>query len=202
MIVVKRLLLIRHGQSEWNAQGRWQGQADPPLTTKGRQQATQAAETLMGYDIASMTTSALERARVTGELLAKGLGLAAPAIEPLLNERSAGEWSGLTKSEIEDRYPGFLATGKRPPGYEMDDELLPRVTRGLLAVSATAPDDAPIAVVAHGGVMYVLEEHFGFGFNRLSNLGARWIYVDGQAISLGDRVELLDAADSTTPDQI
>lgn len=199
---VKRLLLIRHGQSEWNAQGRWQGQADPPLTDLGRHQAAQAVDSLTEFGFSGVVTSALERARVTGEVIAQGLGLAAPTIEPLLNERSAGEWSGLTKVEIENQYPGFLASGKRPPGYELDDALLPRVNQGLVAASQLANEDQPLAVVAHGGVMYVLEEHNGLGFARLSNLGSRWIYVDGDKVTLGDRIELLDSANVTTPDQI
>lgn len=198
---MKRLLLIRHGQSVWNAQGRWQGQADPPLSTLGRQQAQGAVAALRHFEFSAVATSALERARVTGETIAEGLELPVPAIEPLLNERSAGEWSGLTKAEIEVAYPGFLASGQRPSGYEPDEDLLPRVTSGLHAV-ADRFDADEIAVVAHGGVIYVLEESMGLGFAHISNLGARWVHVDNGTLSLGDRVTLLDTDQITTPDQI
>lgn len=198
---MKRLLLIRHGQSEWNAQGRWQGQADPPLSALGRQQAHRAVDRLREFGFQAMATSALERARVTGELIASGLELDPPTIEPLLNERSAGEWSGLTKAEIEVAYPGYLSSGERPAGYESDDELLPRVKSGLLSVAASLDVEAA-PVVAHGGVIYVLEQAMGFGFEHISNLGSRWVHIDGDEISLGERVELLAVNETTTPDQI
>ena len=199
---MSRLLLVRHGQSVWNAQGRWQGQADPPLTELGERQASAAVAALSAYGIETIITSALQRAMRTGDLLAEGLGLDEPTREPLLNERSAGEWSGFTKTEIEQQWPGYLASGKRPPGYEGDADLLPRVFAGLAAVNEMP--GAQKAAVAHGGVVYVLEEHFGFDFAHLSNLGARWVeFADDETVKgLGERVALLDEAVATTPDQI
>lgn len=200
------LLLIRHGQSEWNALGRWQGQADPPLTELGELQAKVAATTLAGWSadraIEQVASSTLIRSRSTAETIAAHLELPAPHLEPLLVERDAGEWSGLTKIEIEEQYPGYLAAGKRPPGYELDEQLLPRVIEGLKAVASVATADR-LAVVVHGGVIYVLEEAFGLPFERIGNLGAVEVTIVDGDIKLGDRVELLgDDIESTVPDQI
>jgi len=200
------LLLIRHGQSEWNALGRWQGQADPPLTELGERQAKVAATTLAGWPpenaIEQVASSTLIRSRSTAETIAAHLGLPAPLLEPLLVERDAGEWSGLTKVEIEEQYPGYLAAGKRPPGYESDQDLLPRVIEGLKAVAAATTVER-VATVVHGGVIYVLEEAFGLPFDRIGNLGAVDVSIVDGEIKLGDRVELLgDEIEATVPDQI
>lgn len=200
---MKRLLIIRHGQSEWNALGLWQGQADPPLSPLGEQQAIDAALAVGALGVTRLVTSNLLRARQTGLAIASGIRLPAPTQEPLLAERDAGEWSGLNKEQIEEQYPGWIASGQRPPGYESDQDLLPRVLQGLTNVAAH--DDDPIGVVAHGGVVYVLEAHLGASFRHLSNLGAVWLTVNNPGestidLTLGDRVELI--SDTTTPDQI
>ena len=201
MPLVKRVLIIRHGQSEWNAQGRWQGQADPPLTDLGEHQAHSAIETLSGFGIEALATSALERANRTGTIIASGLNLSTPLIDDRLNERSAGEWSGLTKVEIEEAWPGYLANRDRPPNYESDEALLPRITEGITQV-AEALDGETLAIVAHGGVIYMLESSRGRPFERISNLGSLWLEVSPEQIVLGERVELIDESEATTPDQI
>jgi len=101
---VTRMLLARHGQSEWNALGRWQGQADPPLSELGRQQARAAADRLGTVD--AIVSSDLERALATAAIIAEVLGVGPVLVEPRLRERSAGEWSGLTRDEIEADWPG------------------------------------------------------------------------------------------------
>src|SRR5919109_2812903 len=102
-----RLLLVRHGESTWNAQSRWQGQADPPLSPFGERQAEDATVRLAeSASITAVWTSDLVRARRTGELIAKRLGLDAVHDEPRLRERDVGAWSGLTRDEIEARWPG------------------------------------------------------------------------------------------------
>lgn len=198
---VKKVLLVRHGQSEWNAQGRWQGQADPPLTELGKMQAAEAVHPLKSFSFDWIASSGLDRAHTTATIIAEGLGIAPPHVELQLNERSAGEWSGMTKPEIAEQWPGYLESGKRPPSYEHDGPLLERVTQGLASVVAAAPSDE-LCVVAHGGVIYVLEEHLGAPFAHIGNLGARWIQLDGETLSLGDRVHLLSSGTSTTPGQI
>src|SRR4249919_1885580 len=94
-----RVLLARHGQSEWNSAGRWQGQADPPLSALGRKQAIHAAERIGAVD--AIIASDLQRAAETAFIIAEAIGVGPVITEPQLRERNVGEWSGLTRDEIE-----------------------------------------------------------------------------------------------------
>jgi broad specificity phosphatase PhoE len=218
---VTRVLLIRHGQSEWNATGRWQGQADPPLTDLGRHQAAHAARHLGTVD--AVVASDLQRASETALILAEALGVGPVVLEPGLRERDAGEWSGLTRAEIERDWPGYLdapsadrhaafardpveqpkGERRRPPSWEPDEQLLERVIEGLGHVHDLVPDGEVIAVT-HGGVVYALEGRFGVPFERLANLGGRWLEIGpgGELRALGDRVVLVDPDELTVPAQI
>ncbi|MGH9026641.1 MAG: histidine phosphatase family protein, partial [Acidimicrobiia bacterium] len=142
-----RLLLVRHGQSTWNADGRWQGQADPPLSPLGETQASVAAGSLPALD--AIFTSDLIRAVRTAEILGAGAGLT-PQLEPRLRERHAGEWTGLTRAEIEERWPGYLGDHRRPPGYEDDALLLARALEALDAVADALPAGT-VGAISHGG---------------------------------------------------
>ena len=189
-----RILLIRHGESTWNAVRRWQGQADPPLTERGEAQAERAAiaATDQGpFDV--VVSSTLRRASQTGVVIASRLGL--PAIEQLnaLAERDAGEWEGLTRSEIEDRFPGFLADHRRPPGYESDESVVARASVALHDL-ATAHRGRTVLAVSHGGVIHALERAYeGEGaWQRLDNLTGRWFEVDDAGWRpVADRVALV-----------
>ena len=110
-----KLLIVRHGQSEWNALGRWQGQADPPLTNLGQSQARKAIQKLGLFD--SIVSSPLQRAKNTASIISELMGVGPVVTESGLMERDAGPWQGLTRIEIENDWPGFLASGKRPDGY-------------------------------------------------------------------------------------
>src|SRR4051812_28738357 len=101
-----RILLVRHGESEWNAMGRWQGQADPPLTDLGRRQAFAAAASLGTVD--GIAASDLQRASDTAEIISNQLGVGPVVIDPRFRERDAGEWSGLTRHDIHRDWPGYL----------------------------------------------------------------------------------------------
>jgi broad specificity phosphatase PhoE len=197
---VTRLLLVRHGESTWNAQSRWQGQADPPLSPLGEQQAEEAAERLA--EIASITavwTSDLVRARRTAELIASRLGVARVRDEPRLRERDVGSWSGLTRAEIEERWPGYLAARRSPPDFEGDVELLARTRAGLsAAVDGSRPGD--VLVVTHGGVVRTIERSLGATPDKLPNLAGRWILADAPTeLALGERVVLVEPEDVTVP---
>lgn len=202
------ILMVRHGQSEWNAQGRWQGQADPPLTQLGLDQAeaagsylAQLAEELPFDGIGSST---LDRAATTGDVLARHLGFDTPFRTANLAERNAGEWSGLTRPEIEEAWPGYLKAGQYPPGYEHDEQLLPRIKAGLREVVESVGGDR-LVVAAHGGIVYCIEASVGRPFRHMSNLGALWLMFDeNDEFSLGERLELLAdfEGESTTPSQI
>ncbi len=193
-----KLLLVRHGQSEWNAQGRWQGQADPPLTELGRQQARLASQSLGSFD--AVVASPLLRASETAAIISAQMGVGPVVTVEDLKERSAGEWSGLTRAEIEDQYPGYLSDGKRPPGYELDPELSDRVRGALRDIEDNVGGDTAL-VVCHGGVIYVLEEELGEQWQRLPNLGARWIDIHNGRIRLGERVTLVDENVSTSQER-
>jgi len=192
-----RLLLTRHAQSEWNAAGRWQGQADPPLSELGRQQSFQAAAAVGSVD--AIVASSLERARHTAEIIAEHIGVGPVISSDLLVERDAGEWSGLTRAEIDQHWPDHLDTGRRPPGYEHDEHFLQRVLVGLDALARHVGASGDVLVVAHAGVIYAVEAHLGESFERIPNLSGRWIEHDGHRLGLGPRVHLLDA-DAPAPD--
>lgn len=190
---MSRLLLVRHGQSTWNESGRWQGQADPPLTDLGRDQARRAAERLaadLGVPEA-VWASDLERARRTADAIAAPHGLQV-VVDPRVRERHAGPWEGLTRPEIDERFPGHLGQGRRPEGMETDDEVRDRVLVAFAEVLDTLGGGTGVAVT-HGGVILTLERHLGAPHAPIGNLEARWLVrePDGSLV-LGARVTLLD----------
>lgn len=198
-----RILLVRHGESIWNADGRWQGQADPELSDRGREQAAAAAASLGTVD--AIVTSDLRRAAETGAIIARILGIEPVITEPRLRERDAGPLSGLTRPEIHARFPGLLADDPAgfepgpdgrpawPEGWEPDGHLWDRVEVALLALGRLVPDGDVVAVT-HGGVMYAIERHLGAeGRGRVSNLGAVWLEVTGDEMRIGERLALVEA---------
>lgn len=202
-----RLLLVRHGESTWNADGRWQGQADPPLSDRGRTQAALAAKAVGAVD--AIVTSDLERAAETGAIIARLLGVEPVIVQPALRERDAGPLSGLTRDEIHARFSGLLPDdpgGFRPgpdgqpawpAGWEADDALWDRVEVVLVALGRLVPDGDVLAVT-HGGVIYAIERRLGSpDRGRLSNLDACWIDVVDDRLSLGPRLSLVDPAETT-----
>ena len=197
-----KLLLVRHGQSEWNAMGRWQGKANPPLTDLGKEQALLAAKKLPDFSI--LASSDLVRARETAEIFAKAHDKDSNdiLIEPQVQERDAGEFSGLTRDEIDKKFPGYLAQNRWPSGWEPDDVLIKRLREGLGRITASSTESDSIVVVTHGGCIYALESLLGEVYRRISNLGGRWFELIDDEFYLGERVQLLDPDEETYPDQI
>jgi probable phosphoglycerate mutase len=198
------VLIARHGQSEWNALGRWQGQADPPLSPLGRLQATHAAGRL--EDIHVVVASDLHRARKTAELIAGAIGVDGVEVITAFRERHAGEWQGLTKHEIEEGWPGYLAEKRRPPGFESDESLSNR-TDDALAEVLSRHAGTRVLVVSHGGVIYRREAMLGGSAERIPNLGGRWFHDTRRRgrptdLSLGSRVVLVDENEITVPAQL
>lgn len=196
MNAVARLLLIRHGQSEWNALRRWQGQADPPLSELGRQQAAAAATRLEPVDV--VATSTLQRSRVSAEIIAEIMGCDPPIPVPELIERDVREFSGLTREQIEEQFPGFLEDGRRPAGWEQDDALLDRVLAGLKRLAALVGNRTAV-VVTHGGVIYSLEDYLGCQPGRVTNMSGRWVTLANGQMVPGERVHPLDGVDIQIP---
>jgi broad specificity phosphatase PhoE len=108
------LILIRHGETDWNAEGRYQGQADPPLNELGWQQSEQLAEKLADLKLEVIYASPLKRAAQTARVIAERLGI--PLHEdPRLMEIHQGEWQSRLRSEIEDLYPELFRRWEREP---------------------------------------------------------------------------------------
>lgn len=202
-----RLLLIRHGESVWNADGRWQGQADPALTDRGRKQARAAAASVGHVD--AVVTSDLQRAAETGAIIARLIGVDHVVTESRLRERDAGPLSGLTREEIFRTFPGLLhddpvgfepgpdGEPRWPEGWERDAALWDRVEVALLAIGRLVPD-GDVLVVTHGGVIYSIERQLGAsGRGRLANLEGSTLTVEGDALSVGDRLALVDPTTTT-----
>lgn len=197
MRAVLRVLLVRHGQSEWNALGRWQGQADPPLSELGLLQAGHAAGRVGAVD--AVVASDLERARHTAEIVAELIGVGPVLVDEGFRERDAGEWQGLTKAEIERDWPGYLAERRRPPAFEPDADFRERLFAALQRVRDQVPH-GDVLVVAHAGVVFQVEEALGASWEPLANLGGRWVEVDdGGRWRLGERVVLVEDGEVTVP---
>jgi broad specificity phosphatase PhoE len=195
-----RLLLVRHGESTWNAQSRWQGQADPPLSALGERQAEEAAESLTKVaSITAVWTSDLARARRTAEIIATRLRIDVVRDEPRLRERDVGSWSGLTREQIEERWPGYLEARRAPPDFENDATLLAR-TRAGLSAAVDGSSSGDVLVVTHGGVVRTIERSLGAEPDRLPNLAGRWfVAADPGRLTLGERVVLVAPEDVTVP---
>jgi broad specificity phosphatase PhoE len=154
------VLLVRHAESTWNAQGRWQGHGDPPLSERGRHQAEALAQALAPLAIEVLATSDLARAAETAAPLARAL-----ALEPLrvraLRELDVGLWCGLTRAEIAGRDAAALARfdaggeDARAGGGESRAELARRAGRAVAALLGDHPGRR-IAVVTHLGVIRAL----------------------------------------------
>jgi broad specificity phosphatase PhoE len=140
-----RIILARHGETDWNLERRWQGHSDRPLNQTGLAQAEELAEQLAGEPIAAVYSSDLLRAHETARVVAARLGLDVVAV-PGLREREFGSWEGLRDVEVEHRFPG--AHG--PPDGETREEMLRRVLESLEAIAA-AHDGETVLVVCHGG---------------------------------------------------
>ena len=194
-----RVLLVRHGQSAWNAEGRWQGHADPPLSPLGEVQAQHAAKAV--GPVHAVVASDLVRARVTAELIAAIVDAGPVRLEPRLRERDAGAWTGLTRTEIDAQWPGYLLDGRRPEGFELDDAILDRIIEALLDIHRAHPGRRVLAV-AHGGVIRAVERHLGIEDGLVPNLGGRMLDVHEAWITPGERLVLVGAEQLTTPQQL
>ena len=161
------VVLIRHAESVWNAEGRWQGQEDPPLSARGLAQADSLVESLRGAGVLRIVTSDLLRARATAAPLARALGLE-PIADPRLRELDVGRWGGRTREEIARADAELLARfdGGDPDARAGGGEslaLLRRRARAALAdLAATSPTPV-IALVTHLGWLRAIWPGADFG---------------------------------------
>jgi probable phosphoglycerate mutase len=152
----RHLLLARHGETDWNAAGRWQGHTDVPLNAAGRAQALTLAARLRAEGVRAIATSDLCRARGTAEIVGEALGLEVHLVDGALRERAYGAWEGLTRCECEARFPEEWARHvsdprSPPPGGESADALLARVVPAVHRAAERLA--SPTLLVTHGGVM-------------------------------------------------
>jgi probable phosphoglycerate mutase len=189
-----RILVVRHGQSTWNADGRWQGQADPPLSELGRRQAFVASASIGAVD--GIISSDLGRALGTAEILSQQLGVGPVMIDERLRERDAGEWTGLVKSDIEKHWPGYLESSQRPPGFERTKAVVGRVVEAVDEIGANHPG-ASLLVVTHGGVIRALAKSHGMEDLPVGHLGGVTLRVSPAGMVMGERIALLDGQPST-----
>lgn len=175
-----RLVLLRHGQTEWNAGWRMQGRLDPELDATGEAQAVAAAPHVARYAPTLLVASDQLRAWRTAGAVAEVTGLT-PRAEPRLRETAMGEWEGLTGPEVEAGWPGGIEAWRTdptwaPPGgesrcdvaeralpvlHELVAELAPAAGAGSDAGSEAGPDAvATGVVVAHGGTITALTAGF------------------------------------------
>jgi probable phosphoglycerate mutase len=156
------ILLIRHGETAWNAERRLQGHLDIPLNAEGERQAAQLGAALAGEAIDHVISSDLGRARQTAEAVLRARGATELQRDPQLRERCYGGFEGLLYSEIEARFPvefaawqGRNVDATLPPGKNQGEsfrEFYDRVTMAILTHAARHPGQT-LALVAHGGVL-------------------------------------------------
>jgi broad specificity phosphatase PhoE len=155
---VTTVYLARHGQSDWNAELRWQGYADRPLTELGRQQAAELARQLAEVPLDAVYSSDLLRARETAEAVASPHGLVVQAL-PELREIDVGSWSGITRAEAEERFPeAFRRWTGGSHGWEDGEtyeDMATRVVAAVLEIAAEHPGGT-VLVVSHGGPIRML----------------------------------------------
>ncbi len=154
-----RLWLVRHGESTWNAVGRFQGRADPPLTGRGYRQAVCLARRLVNVEAQALYASPLQRCRQTAQVIATALNLS-PRYDVRLEELHYGRAEGLTWDEILRRWPGLQAHvggddlwRAHLPGAESLSHLGGRVKRVFDEILRRHAGAGEVVVVTHSGVL-------------------------------------------------
>lgn len=157
-----RIIFIRHAQSIWNAIGRWQGHANPPLSEEGIAQANLLARRLKSWQIDRLYASDLDRAATTAAIIGEAIGKP-PTLDPVWRERGIGALQGLTTEEIVRRYPQAWSSRNTGPmmsveGGEEPEIVLSRAAQGCAALLERHPDES-VAVVSHGGMILATLVH-------------------------------------------
>ncbi len=182
------LLLIRHGETDWNYVGRLQGHTDTPLNDRGIEQARILAARLAAEEkIDTLYASPLLRARVTAEIIGARFQLR-PLLDERLVERSAGHLEGLTAVEVKERFPDFFKAWRGPrdrplalPGGESAAAFEERVRSFLQAIRPRHGNES-VAVVTHGGTLAIMIEML-LGLNLQHRLPFRF---DNTALNILD----------------
>ncbi|WP_025253356.1 histidine phosphatase family protein [Corynebacterium vitaeruminis] len=160
--MTRRLMLLRHGQTDYNATRRMQGHLDTELSAVGVEQAQMAADYLATQPIGKILCSDLSRARVTAEIIGRAVGIE-PEIDPRLRETNLGVWQAKTHQEVDTEYPGARAAWRHdatwaPPEGESRVQVAGRARSVIdeLMHSFDEWDNTTVLVVAHGGTISAL----------------------------------------------
>ena len=147
------ILLARHGETDWNREGRFQGWADPPLNATGCAQAVELSVELMAEELAAVYSSPLRRAYETAEIVAASRGLEPVTVDEL-REVDVGSWSGLRRAEIEQRFPEqyarWLDYGQGWEDGETYEAMARRALTALFGIAAAHVGEHALAIT-HGG---------------------------------------------------
>jgi broad specificity phosphatase PhoE len=156
------LYLVRHGETDWNREHRWQGHYDLGLSASGRAQASAAAARLRGERIAQIHSSDLRRALETAQVVAEACGLVVHA-DRALREVDVGSWAGLTREEAKKRFPeGYARRRAGGTGWdsgETYEQMGERVRAYVTGLVDAAAGSERIALVCHSGVIRLLVVH-------------------------------------------
>lgn len=196
------LIVVRHGESEWNVLGKWQGRADTRLTDAGRAQALDAARRLIatGTPIDRVVASSLSRALETATIIADVLKLDPPLIDDRLVETDVGPWEGLREHEIEAGWPNYLGDRRTPPNFEPPHEVFARAGASL---REQAEAGGRVLVVSHSGVIRTIRRTLNVYDRRLHNLEGCHFGIDGDdSLVAGDFVSLATGSRATTNDSV
>ncbi len=193
---IRRLVMLRHGQTEYNAGSRMQGQLDTDLSDLGRSQAVAAAEVLAKRQPLLIVSSDLRRAYDTAEAL--GERTAVPVeVDARLRETHLGDWQGLTHTEVDAAAPGARLAWRddarwAPHGGESRIDVAERSVPLVAEIAAEQPDwgaeesDRPVVLVAHGGLIAALTAALlGIPVDNWPILGgmgnASWVQLAGHS---------------------
>jgi broad specificity phosphatase PhoE len=172
--------LARHGETDWNVAGRWQGNTDIPLNDTGREQARALAGVLQTRGLRSVVASDLSRAHETARIVATALGIEVAYVDANLRERRFGIFEGLTRAECEaqhgDAWQAWLDHKRTPSGGETQDDLAARMLAAFERVAVgLAREDAPALVVTHGGSLRALVAAATGHMPQFVNNGEVWM---------------------------
>jgi glucosyl-3-phosphoglycerate phosphatase len=193
---VRRLVMLRHGQTEYNAGSRMQGQLDTELTDLGREQAVAVAEVLAKRQPLVIVSSDLRRALDTAVSLGERAGMPV-LVDPRLRETHLGEWQGLSHLEVDAMAPGARLAWRNnsrwaPPGGESRVDVAARSVPLISQLITEQPEwgrddpDRPVVLVAHGGLIAALTAALlGLPVDNWPILGgmgnASWVQLSGHS---------------------
>ncbi len=171
------ILLVRHGQTNWNLENRLQGREDIPLNDTGRSQAKLCAQSLSSETWNTIYTSPLSRSKETAQIISDYTNHPPVIIEPLLTEREMGKGSGMIWKDLKTHYPNYPQ--EIPEGMEPLDQLCLRMEQALhTCIGKSAKNNHNIILVSHGGSINALLYHLSGG-----TIGTGITYLKNTCIS-------------------